>query len=1041
MVLEIRVSVGGANHTILNRRWRDLISLEAALVRERMLRGPLMLATGRTVTAEARRAAADAFLARLVNNADALPPHSLLEFLDIADAAAVVGTAQTQRFTMEQQQQQQQQQQPARALPPAPRVQLFSRSAWAEQRRGGSRCGKPPTASTLIAAPSPEVVPSGPGSVNHGNHRDDRLTANNPGVRKPKLPPSASGVIRPAVIDPSFEAYRGSATVQEQLQARAAFAAAEERLLGIVQQRAARREEDGGADMKVAATAEEHAERIESSVAIRRDDVVPAEPTEVGTSNSDGGDGEAMQVLQMHESPAVPLTFDEHAEPATRSPPPKISDANDAAPTAGGEFARAEAAAEEARRAAVTAHQEALKAAEEAAAATAAVVAIETSRKQLVIHEANPAGRFAPKGPVQSSQEEDRRRVLARVAGVALADAAIGSDISVPSTEADEAIQTLDLYYEDHEIPVAIAQPTCNEAVAARTALNPQHDLDKRSSENEIDKREEREDVLLQTENSSCATTVESMNAMGQTTLETDGLEPHATPEYARLFSSETLARLQEIAQTQTSVDQHAQGDLGTVSHGTEDAFDESSSTDSADNNVPQLAPGRVIVQSIGSNAADPLGADKTMPAAIKIPATLQIHTLNIDGASVQRPNTTPVVTATQHACAVGLPSERFEATCHESAPAQPPTPLPASITPRVAQPIVPPSSAVSTATAATLGPRDGARQAKKMATVAWQPPNADWENVRLAGSSCMDAECSSSGRSSRMSDAIEEPRMQPPPSDGVEDHQLRTGKIWMSRENEPATEGQRRTPSEGAPIVERSAHGAFDCPVRTSIVRRAVLTAAAMPHEALMLEYSSEVSHLHEERHRFQRAWLTEQKKSQTLLKRVQHYACVQIVQVLSHSNRFAVAHMFYGWVHFGSTDAVSGDGPSPNTPGLVATRTASESRQSNSSPTDRNRSPTKELAIGLGALASGRRGKGFRKSRRDHIVQAIDEVLAERGEDKTTELLVSWKNNSYARPSWTLLTELKKNPTNIGVIAEYYETGQRTIEEVDINELEQET
>ena len=79
------------------------------------------------------------------------------------------------------------------------------------------------------------------------------------------------------------------------------------------------------------------------------------------------------------------------------------------------------------------------------------------------------------------------------------------------------------------------------------------------------------------------------------------------------------------------------------------------------------------------------------------------------------------------------------------------------------------------------------------------------------------------------------------------------------------------------------------------------------MPHEALMLEYSSEVSHLHEERHRFQRAWLTEQKKSQTLLKRVQHYACVQIVQVLSHSNRFAVAHMFYAWFHFGSTDAVS--------------------------------------------------------------------------------------------------------------------------------------
>ena len=134
-----------------------------------------------------------------------------------------------------------------------------------------------------------------------------------------------------------------------------------------------------------------------------------------------------------------------------------------------------------------------------------------------------------------------------------------------------------------------------------------------------------------------------------------------------------------------------------------------------------------------------------------------------------------------------------------------------------------------------------------------------------------------------------------------------------------------------------------------------------------------------------------------------------------------------------------MSGDGPSPNTPGLVAT-------QQRPNPDNQQLADGSEPITHEGARHWPRRPR-FRPSRKVPQVTAgshcpaIDEVLAERGEDKTTELLVSWKNNSYARPSWTLLTELKKNPTNIGVIAEYYETGQRTIEEVDINELEQET
>ena len=129
-----------------------------------------------------------------------------------------------------EQQQQQQQQQPARALPPHLACSSSERVGRATARRQPLR-----KAAHGIHTHRRPITGSGavrPRQREPGNHRDDRLTANNPGVRKPKLPPSASGVIRPAVIDPSFEAYRGSATVQEQLQARAAFAAAE-RLLGI----------------------------------------------------------------------------------------------------------------------------------------------------------------------------------------------------------------------------------------------------------------------------------------------------------------------------------------------------------------------------------------------------------------------------------------------------------------------------------------------------------------------------------------------------------------------------------------------------------------------------------------------------------------------------------------------------------------------------------------------------------------------------------------------------------------------------------------
>ena len=87
MVLEISVSAGGTN-AITHRRWRDLVSLEAALVRERTLHGPLILATGRTVTAETRRKAADAFFSRLFNGVSA-PPKALLDFLDIDQPSTV----------------------------------------------------------------------------------------------------------------------------------------------------------------------------------------------------------------------------------------------------------------------------------------------------------------------------------------------------------------------------------------------------------------------------------------------------------------------------------------------------------------------------------------------------------------------------------------------------------------------------------------------------------------------------------------------------------------------------------------------------------------------------------------------------------------------------------------------------------------------------------------------------------------------------------------------------------------------------------------
>ena len=55
-----------------------------------------------------------------------------------------------------------------------------------------------------------------------------------------------------------------------------------------------------------------------------------------------------------------------------------------------------------------------------------------------------------------------------------------------------------------------------------------------------------------------------------------------------------------------------------------------------------------------------------------------------------------------------------------------------------------------------------------------------------------------------------------------------------------------------------------------------------------------------------------------------------------------------------------------------------------------------------------------------------------ADRGVDKTTELLVTWKDNSSARPSWMLRTELVKNPENVDVIDEYYARGRQTVEEL---------
>lgn len=57
---------------VLQRRWRDLVALEAALVREQSLRGSLMLSTTRITSAEQRKIAANGFFLRLLG--DGQPP-------------------------------------------------------------------------------------------------------------------------------------------------------------------------------------------------------------------------------------------------------------------------------------------------------------------------------------------------------------------------------------------------------------------------------------------------------------------------------------------------------------------------------------------------------------------------------------------------------------------------------------------------------------------------------------------------------------------------------------------------------------------------------------------------------------------------------------------------------------------------------------------------------------------------------------------------------------------------------------------------------
>ena len=83
--------------------------------------------------------------------------------------------------------------------------------------------------------------------------------------------------------------------------------------------------------------------------------------------------------------------------------------------------------------------------------------------------------------------------------------------------------------------------------------------------------------------------------------------------------------------------------------------------------------------------------------------------------------------------------------------------------------------------------------------------------------------------------------------------------------------------------------------------------------------------------------------------------------------------------------------------------------------------------LSAASSSQPGGSTSPRFRRSanRRGVSLADVEEVLGERGAGATTEMLVRWKGMLSTRPSWVLLSELKKNPRFRDVYEEYTARG----------------
>ena len=410
-----------------------------------------------------------------------------------------------------------------------------------------------------------------------------------------------------------------------------------------------------------------------------------------------------------------------------------------------------------------------------------------------------------------------------------------------------------------------------------------------------------------------------------------------------------------------------------------------------------------------------------------------------------------------------------------------PPTPLAASaaLAPFPAPSLNAPAPAIAPpppTPAAPEGLPGTAEEATRQRTLkGWTPPSGHWERVAAGGSSADDSPDEESPPSAVVATPMGVGGGGGPPALSI-DIDLETLPTHVSpdkRYGDGAMFGASVwTGAEASGSgVRRSGGGGHLAEFHRAAVRQAVLTAAAMPNEAWQLEYALEVHGLIEERNRMLRQVATEQKKSKTLLMRLENHACTQIVHVMQHIDRFAISKLFARWLHFSRAPAPmastggasypwhqptpmavpfpSLDDPHAHLTGtgdFVPLRPSHEEmgderargrRTSLVGSCGRNRPGISASAMSDDAPtarsfrrpADDANDKMTRRAAAIAMAAAVDEIVGERGEEPYKELLVRWCGHLNSRPSWVLEIELKKNPSFQAVYERYRSHGPVTL------------